>query len=819
MICSHADKASDVPRNLWESIRAASIERKCNLLSIVNGERPDGYVSVVFDLIDPADVDGCLFWTQRTDEAAESVMRRFSGRPAVSISVSHADRPTLYLSNRRGMQDLMDHLIGYHGYRKIAFIRGPLGHPGAAERFDVYRERLREAGIPENPDLVTAPGKWHTRTGKEGVRSLLADRNLSPGKDIEVIVCPSDRIAIGAYEELSAKGIRVPDDIALTGFNNLQDAQGLSPSLTTVAVDYSVIGRRALSGVFSQIDGDGKLDLQPSDSILVVGESCRCRNPHLEDVSVIDCGTAVPDRSAFHAEFSNRLLAANPVFFGESAAVDEILGGFSAAIDEGNPRRFIDPLISFLRVDMFSIMEQIRWQDALTYLRRNITLFAHDREQCAKAEYCLDSARVAVADYFSRLIMRGRSAESNQSAIFRKMSGEMGSARSLSEISAILAGSFPDLGFSFSAMICYDEPVRIDRRRLPKRSRLMFYGNKSGRMILPADGLPFEPKRIIPAVLPDMKEDFVLIPIVSERVDYGYFLLSVGKPAANIFASLSDAAARAIGNVIVQHSLEESKRELEKSLRELRRMQKKLIESEKMAAMGELVAGVAHELNTPVGIAVTLASFIRERCGEIVKNPGVGTGSSLSGDLLKIAESADMMMRNLEHASGLIESFKKVAVDQTNEHRQKIGIAGYIRDVVRSLDPYISKGGHQVSVICPEEIEIETYPGSVAQVISNLIRNSVTHGFEDHTGGSVSITCARENDSINIVYSDNGRGMTEEVRGKIFNPFFTTKRGKGGTGLGMNIVYNIVTGKLGGDIECRSSLGHGAEFIMRIPMK
>lgn len=253
--------------------------------------------------------------------------------------------------------------------------------------------------------------------------------------------------------------------------------------------------------------------------------------------------------------------------------------------------------------------------------------------------------------------------------------------------------------------------------------------------------------------------------------------------------------------------------------KELRRAQKQLIQSEKMAALGRLVAGVAHEINTPVGIGVTAVSHLAEKTKELVEL--YKEGNMKRGDLerfLKLAwESAEMTLKNLNNASELINNFKLVAADQTNNKKRKFNVKEYLDDIIISLKPKLSKTDHTVMINCDEDLEIDNYPGAISQIITNFVMNSLIHGFEDKDDGQIKIQVLEEDEFIKLRYSDDGAGLPEEHINKIFEPFFTTKRGQGGTGLGLNLIYNIVNNILKGDIECKSTIGEGVSFIIKIP--
>jgi signal transduction histidine kinase len=248
---------------------------------------------------------------------------------------------------------------------------------------------------------------------------------------------------------------------------------------------------------------------------------------------------------------------------------------------------------------------------------------------------------------------------------------------------------------------------------------------------------------------------------------------------------------------------------------------KQLINAEKMAALGELVAGISHEINTPIGTALTAASFLEKKASTLSEQLAAGDirRSDLDSSLRNIDDAMKLVMTNLSRASELIQSFKKVAVDRSSSDKRIFNVKEYLKDIATSLKPRLKKNAHSIEIEADETLEIESYPGDLSQVVTNLIINSVIHGFDENKrNGHIRIRAVKEDDRLILAYSDDGVGIPEENMSKIFNPFFTTKRGTGGSGLGLNIVYNIVTQKLGGTIECRSTVGIGTTFIISIPV-
>ena len=260
---------------------------------------------------------------------------------------------------------------------------------------------------------------------------------------------------------------------------------------------------------------------------------------------------------------------------------------------------------------------------------------------------------------------------------------------------------------------------------------------------------------------------------------------------------------------------------LQNMIEELQETQEQLIQQEKMASLGSLVAGVAHEINTPVGIGVTAASHLEGKTLHLqeLSKEGKMKKSDFMAYISTAVESSRMILSNLKRAAELINSFKKVAVDQTNENRRMFNLQNYLNEIILSLKPKIKNTNHQIFLDIDQNINLDSYPGAISQIFTNLIINSLIHGFSGVEHGEISIQARIIEHNIEVVYKDNGVGADPEIVKKIFDPFFTTKRGAGGSGLGMNITYNTVIEKLKGYIVCESEKDKGMTFTITFPFK
>ncbi len=266
--------------------------------------------------------------------------------------------------------------------------------------------------------------------------------------------------------------------------------------------------------------------------------------------------------------------------------------------------------------------------------------------------------------------------------------------------------------------------------------------------------------------------------------------------------------------------LQQANEALNESLRSLKAAQAQLVQSEKMAALGDMVAGIAHEVNNPLGVGVTAASYLRE-CGDEFRKRYQGgnmTRSDLERFLEQYAEALEMLHENLERASSLINNFKEVSVDQSHEEQRDFDLKAYLQKIRLSLHPKLKKTPHRLAIDCPEGLTLSSFPGAFSQIISNLVMNSLLHGFDEERPGKMHLSVSREGAELYLCYRDNGQGMAPEVLEHVFDPFMTTKRGQGGSGLGMHIVQTLVREQLGGEVSCYSAPGEGVEVRIRLPL-
>lgn len=271
----------------------------------------------------------------------------------------------------------------------------------------------------------------------------------------------------------------------------------------------------------------------------------------------------------------------------------------------------------------------------------------------------------------------------------------------------------------------------------------------------------------------------------------------------------------------IEAELRKKNTELASSMETLKLAQDQLVESERMASLGGLVAGIAHDVNTPIGVSVTAASFLEQRLQTLQQDyqDKTLTNKNMSVFIQEAEQTTQLLLNNLYRASELIASFKQVAVDQTSEAERRFDLNGYLNEVMQSLKPSFKQLPHKIEISCPDELEVYCAPGVIAQIVTNMLMNSMIHAFDEGQTGNIKLEVKETEEDVHITYQDDGKGLDQEKLEKLFDAFFTTRSGQGGTGLGTHIMYNLITQALKGQIDAFSEVGKGLRYEIRFPKR
>ncbi len=691
---------------LLETIHKLLCQENCNMFVINtfmvrNFNLEPGKASVYYPLA-TNHIDGWIvFANGASNEHIEALCK--SGKPVVLISDGYTGDGCCMINedNLFGAQTAVQHLID-HGHKRILLI-GWFEVFDMSQRYEGYKQTLTKNGIEFDENLVIC-----VPTTSTSVASKAAMDAVRSGISFTALFATNDQLAIGAIEGLNIVGLRVPEDVAVVGYDNSIYAANHPIGLTSMGQNVVEKGYKAVENILKMIKGSnlsGNNILIKSD--LAIRNSCGCKvKADCEEQGTIDI-----------IRSKNLIISSLESLQEKYAALATQL--LTSQIDG------IKKLIPRIE-DNYSWKCTAFWEEGINH---EMELYIHE-----------------IAD------------PKLKSDLYPHIK---------CEIEDFPPSSFlPDLNKLNGEEVVWIRPIISSTMNL--------------------------------GILSNISK----LNIISSQLAYDNTTI--------LFNLLGNAMDREVANS-----------KLKKTLVTLQQTQEQLINSEKMIALGGLVAGIAHEINTPIGVSVTAASYLSERSEELM-------GLYMDGKLKRTdmqsyfetsLETIKILSLNLKRASDLINSFKQIAVDQSIEEKRRFKLKEYIDEVLLSLNPKLRKTMIKVSVNCPDDLEIYGQAGALSQIVTNLIVNSLTHAYNYGDTGYITIDIYLEDNMVNFIYSDDGSGIEQKNIGKIFDPFYTTRRGRGGTGLGLNVVYNIVTQEYGGNIKCASEPGKGTVFTIKFPLK
>jgi signal transduction histidine kinase len=581
-------------------------------------------------------------------------------------------------------------------------------------------------------------------------------------------------MALAVQAVLTQAGYRIPEDLFLTGFDDYH-----AQTLSTVKQSPFLQMRSAVELLLDRVRNGAPPRTVTIPAVPVVRSSCGClpearfdryRREHQAD-------TAYADR------------------------LDRLQKAFVASVRSPGSRTFVLELDTVLGDPAVGEPEDF-WRSLEQSMRNRClgTLAAEGRRD--EAEHLLALGRFLAEERNLGLKSESLHVVSRQAFQLRETAEALGNSRTIQETFDLVARELPPLGVRACWLSLLD-----DASLQSSTLRLAF--DEGGRVDLPADGVRFPSRQLIPGGCRSIGTGhWLLFAEVLQAKDevFGVLVLSVTLQGASLCEALRSHISVAIQGAKLWEDRDRNER--------------RIIENEKMSALGALVAGVAHEINTPLGNGIMAASDLRDRVADLIRRSQEDRLSreGFAKALADLEEESRLIESNLARAGDLVSSFKQVAVDQTYEESRWFSLADYLRYIVLSHKSKLKPGNHRCQWDCPPEIALFGPPGTLAQVVSNLIENAVSHGFEGRQGGTIRITCFQEEGRVHITVADDGVGIPPSQTGRIFEPFYTTKRGRGGTGLGLAIVHNLVRKVWNGTLECSSVVGQGTEFRLTLPV-
>ena len=801
--------------------------------------------AVLCNLIDPGEIDGLItfqWWSEK--EWFEQICSPYFSVPVITIMRYFEGRcPGILIDPYQDMRLELLHLLKIHGYRHIGFARGPETNPYADARYQAYCDVLNEFNVPFDSRLVCvvspdAVSFSQESSGEKVIHTLFDRRGLQAGLDLEVIVAFNDQVAVEVIKELQKRHIRVPSDMAVVGFDNLPKAEQTFPPVTTVAIPWYELGRNAVAMLYRRLAGDETKEREILSSKLIVRQSCGCLDPsiqyaacELEPEALSPSSVSVRGiQKQIRAQLTHAMRKVYRGSGGPICWIDTLLDMFwrELDLDRSSPDsqtflRMLEENLAEMR--SADIVEEIGHY-FLSVLRNEwVSLLPCDSQQKRRGENLLHQGRVLVSRMARQLQMRSHRELEQRITIIHEINQRFLHTFDVAGAMDIFAQALPLLKLPGCYISMYEEPQPYCYpQEISEWSRLILAYDQRGRIDLPRDdGLRFlsrqlVPEKILSGVLPS---HWLVEPLYSWEEQIGFVVFEVGPRSSKLYELLRSEVSNMLKATMFVRERQKTEKTLRESLLTLQIAQEQLIQSEKMAALGGLVAGVAHEVNTPLGIGVTAASHFEQETHKMNMsyNREQMTRSSFERYLRTASQSASIILTNLERAAELIQSFKQVSVDQTSETKRRFHLQSFLNDILLSLQSEFRKRQHcTISLLCADTIELISYPGAFAQIVTNFIMNSFLHAFTPDVQGEIRLEASQDGKMLHFIYRDNGSGIPQEQLSHIFEPFYTTKRGRGGSGLGLYIVYNLVTQRLQGHITCESTLGEGTAFYLEIPL-
>jgi len=818
----------------------ASNQHDCNLLCFAGGglKSPNRFGlerNFTYELAGENTVDAILVMAGTLAHAvgAEEVGQfcsRYQPLPMCSIAIAVPGVPSVLVDNARGMRDAIVHLIVHHGFRRIAFIRGPQTNEEAERRYRVYREILQEFAIEFEQKLV-AVGDFQRSSGLTAAEQLLEQ---NPER-FDAILAASDIMALGAMDALSAAGLRVPEDVAIVGFDDVVEARFASPPLTTVRQPLYEQGVQAVESVLDQLEGASGRQRLTLHTELVLRRSCGCFSQtatayqqSLIPVSQLGRASSVAQvrplaLSAMH-HASRSLRPAAPDWNAK------LFDAFLEDLDREDNSKFLVMLEELLREDRAKGSDASTWQDVVTALRGQLLpCLGGDEQKRVASENLWQQALLLITSVIERVQVQHRLEAEQWVRVLSETNEAVITTFDISALTSSVAQQLPRLGIQSCYLALFEDPGSLDRATL-----IMAHDAR-----LPANvelvGRVYDSTVLVPDnhLAGDCRTSYIVAPLFFKHRRMGFALFEMGPRQGIIYEALRDQISAALmGAMLVQEVVEKNREreqllgalgkragELEEAYVALKENQQKLLASEKTASIGRLTASIAHEMNSPVA-AIRAALMELDRLvveySESVTDPEVTTADHRE-IAVEMQKSLRLATGAAERAADFVRSIKNQTRDIGHKERIHFDAVSNIRDALLLLGHSLRKANCNVQVdLSAETIDLVGPPGRLGQVVTNLVTNAID-AMTPLGGGTINLSLETREDQVVLCVSDRGQGVAEEIRHRIWEPLFTTKPFGHGTGLGLTIVRDIVTGDFGGSVDFESRPEGGVTFTVVFP--
>jgi signal transduction histidine kinase/DNA-binding LacI/PurR family transcriptional regulator/AraC-like DNA-binding protein len=793
-------------RALWPGVADAAEQHDLNYICFPGGglrvsEAFEAQRNVIYDLIDPQRLDGLITWSSAIGgalaptEVAE-FHQRYQPLPMISLAQIVEGVPTVAIDSYIGMREAVVHLIEVHGFRKLAFMRGPANHFFAQERYRAYTDVLAEYGIPFVPELVTHPLTWEA--GAEAAQQLLDEARLRPGVDFDTVVAVSDLMALSAMRVFQTRGIQIPQDVAFAGFNDSLEGRLFTPPLTSVVMPFYEQSRRAVTELLVRLSGAPLPDQVTLPSKLIVRQSCGCPSEAVVQAALGSFTSRPEDfaqtSAASKTEFLHEL-AVDAVSHALAPRAEKLFDALQADLLDGSKRRFLAELAAVLEAAARHGMEVSVWQATVSLLRRCVQP-ALNEAQRVQAEDLFGQARVLIGEAAERTQAYRQLQAERQADMLREIGQALITAFNVEKLADVLVERLPALGIASCYVALYENPALS-----LERARLVLAYTEKGRVPLEPAGRSFAARELAPAdVLPaDRRYSFMLEPLYFREEQIGFALFEIGPRDSTIYEVLRGHISSALkGALLFREAL-----------------QARLVAEKADQIKTRLLTNVSHELRTPLNIILgyTRNALLASQPDGFLLPPAV------LNDLRHIHSSAEHQLRVINDLLDL----SRAEIDELDLYLELIDPRPLLEEAFHSLaDVADLVRGITWKVQLPDRLPwLNADAVRLRQTLLNLLSNA--RKFTER--GSITLGAAVVPPYLHIWVADTGVGISFDQQDHIFEPFITAEHDRqvgvpplvGGIGLGLSITRHLVI-LHGGSISVESELGQGSTFHIYLPL-
>jgi signal transduction histidine kinase/DNA-binding LacI/PurR family transcriptional regulator/AraC-like DNA-binding protein len=796
--------------NLWHGVADRALERNVNLICFSGGiphwhQQYEAQKNILFNIPGQENVDGLLIWANILSHTLdrtglEAFCQRYAPLPIISMGMVLPSFPSICINMHEGMHKLLAHLIDNHGRRKIAFIRGLEASQDAEERYQAYLETLERYHLPINPDLIVS-GDFRRNSGRAAIKQLCKNNRMG----FNAIVSANDNMAIGAMQELQAQGIRVPEDVIVAGFDDIEETRAITPTLTTVRAPWHLLGSSSVDLVLSRLNGDPLPDQILLDTELVCRQSCGCQR-------IADSRSeSFPITLYPGASLENNSLKEASIPSDISDYIDKILSRLSSIrdLEPGWSRRLINDFLADVQLKDGSTgtfiqtlgealsripsgTDIIDWQEVLNVIRSRIHLLFRSKDEIVKAHRLLENGYMVVGEMAHRRQLYQRLEAINQTNRLNRIVQTMSTSYDLETLMKLLALELPGLGIQSCFLSLYDE-----KGGNPAWSRLILAFVGRERIPLDKNGVRFPTQQLVPpGMLPqDRLMAFDVEALYFEEDQIGFVMFEIGPRNGDVYATLRGHLSSALKSAeLVQVALE---------------AEAKAIKSDQLKT--RLLANVSHELRTPLNIILGLSQVALSS-----PNPyGIELPAQFTKDLGYIYDSGEHLIRLIND----LLDMSRAEIGELDLCHEPVSPRALLNEVFDYFKESSIGKQSEVNLLLdvPDHLPIlDADSVRLRQILINLLSNA----FKFTQKGVIVIGAAVELPHIHFWVSDTGIGISPELQERIFEPFVKADppgQRRRGIGLGLSITRRLVA-LHGGEITLESIPEHGSTFHVYIPL-